>query len=87
MAVLDVEIDSDIIKGIKELATRHYGDDSDSSISRVVEVALEMRLAWRERAGRAGDEIDEPLTRWEFPEVKPEEQCQSIIQSWLFRKK
>ena len=87
MAVLNVEISSDTIKGIKDLAVRHYGDDSDSSISRVIEVALEMRLAWREHAGSAGDEIEEPLVQWEFAEVKPEQQRQPDIQSWLFRRK
>ncbi len=87
MAVLDIEIDSDAMRGIKDLAILHYGDDSDSSICRVVEVALEMRLGWRERVGSPGDEINEPVARWEFSEVRPEQERQTDIQTWLFRRR
>ena len=38
--MLEIEIGSELIDGIKDLAIRHYGDNGDNSVSRVVENAL-----------------------------------------------
>ena len=61
MAEMDIELDSDLIEGVKRLAIRHYGDSSDASISRVGEAALQMRLLWLDLVKEGGNEIDEPV--------------------------
>jgi hypothetical protein len=61
MAEMDIELESDLIVRVRQLAARHYGDDSDASISRVGEAALEMRLLSLELVKEGGDEIDEPI--------------------------
>ena len=47
MGELDVELGGDLVEQVRQLAVHLYGDATDASISRVVEVALEMRLLWQ----------------------------------------
>ena len=61
MAEIDIELDNDMIEGIKRLAARHYGDSSDASMGRVIESAVEMRLLWSHLVKEGGKEIDEPI--------------------------
>lgn len=86
MAEWDIELDSDLIDGIKRLAARHYGEVSDTSIARVTEVALEMRLLWQELVNGGESEIEEPIVNWRFANKQPAEQLPVKIQSLLFRK-
>ena len=60
MAEIDIELDSDLIRGVKRLAVSHYGDSSDTSMARVAESALEMCLLWLDLVKEGGNEIEEP---------------------------
>jgi len=87
MADMEIELDNELIEGIKRLATSYYGDSGDASISRVVGAALEMRLFWEERAKGGPDEIEEPLTNWEFTNVDAmRNENANGVRCWLFRR-
>jgi hypothetical protein len=86
MMDLGIELGEEVIKGIRSIAVRHYGDSEDASVSRVIESALEMRLLSIRLAGRGGHEIEEPVPSWEFVSKQPAKQLPAEIQSWLFRK-
>ena len=83
---LSIELGEQLVKGIRSIAVRHYGDSEDASVSRVIESALEMRLLSMKLAGEAGAQIEEPVAIWEFGDKQPVEQLPAEIQSWLFRK-
>jgi hypothetical protein len=85
MANLDIQGD-ELVEGTKYLALRHYGDASETSIRRVVESALEMRLLSIILVEGGENTIEEPITDWEFTNNKPDEQLPDEIQSWLFRR-
>ena len=85
MANLNIELGEEVINGVRSLAVRHYGDSGDASVSRVVESALEMRLLSIKLAEGGGNEIEEPITRWEFANKRPAKQLPDEIRSWLFR--
>ena len=85
MANINVELGSEVIEGIRSLAVRHYGDNGDASVSRVVESALEMRLLSIRLAEGSGNEIEEPIACWEFANKQPAGQLPEEIRSWLFR--
>lgn len=63
MAELEIELESDLIEQVKHLAVRHYGDSGDTSMSRVAESALKMRLLWLILVKEGGNEIEEPICR------------------------
>lgn len=86
MANLNIELGDEVIKGIRSIAVRHYGDSGDASVNRVIESALEMRLLSMKLAEEGGAEIEEPIADWEFADKQPAEQLPVEIQSWLFRK-
>ena len=81
--MLEIEIGSELIDGIKDLAIRHYGDNGDNSVSRVVEDALLVRLMLLEGLGSAGQEVGEPIINWE----PGNEQTKPEINDWLFRRR
>ena len=43
MADLEIEMDNELISKTKNLALRYFGDDTDVSIARVIELAFRMR--------------------------------------------
>ena len=71
MAEIDIELDSNLIERVKGLAVRHYGDSSDTSMARVTESALEMRLLWLDLVKEGGNEIEEPIYRLKQRERAP----------------
>ena len=83
MGVLDVELSDGLIKDIKDLAERHYGDASDDSIRRVIETALAMRLLWLERVEGAGTQVEEPTVQWESPPRHGGEGADAVLE-WIF---
>lgn len=88
MADLDVELDRDLLEGVRRLAMHLYGDSSDASLARVVEVALEMRLLWQDRASVSADDIEEPVANWEFGgNGSPTERLPHEVAGWLFRRR
>jgi hypothetical protein len=86
MMDLSIGLGDEVIERIKAIAARHYGDNGDASVSRVVESALEMRLLSIKLIDMGRDEIEEPITRWQFVDKKPVEQLPVEIQRQLFRK-
>ena len=86
MANLDIELDDEVIRGIRSIAAHHYGDSGDASVGRVIESALEMRLLSMKLAEQGGTEIEEPMAAWEFANKQPAGQLPVEVQSWLFRK-
>ena len=87
MAELDIELENDLINGIRHLAERHYGDVGDASIARVTEVALEMRLLWQELVQGGESEIEEPVVNWKFMNGESTGQLPAEIQNWLFKRR
>jgi len=87
MAEIDIELDSDLLEGVRRLAIRHYGDSEDVSIDRVVETAFEMRLLWEDLVKGGSNEIEEPLVNWEFAARQQAEQLPPEIRGWLFKRR
>jgi hypothetical protein len=86
MMDLNIELGDEVIERIKAIATSHYGNNRDSSVSRVVESALEMRLLSIRLIDKGRDEIEEPIAHWQFVNNQPTEQLPEEILSQLFRK-
>ena len=84
--MLEIEIGNELIEGIKDLAMRHYGNNEDASVSRVVEDALLVRMVLMEGLGSAGQEVEEPIINWVPQELGGEEPT-AAIQNWLFRRR
>ena len=87
MATLEVEIGADLIKAAKSLALRHYGNDEDTSVSRVIEAALMMRLLWLQLVDVAGREVGEPVANWEFGDDDASEQVDGDLRNLLFKRR
>ena len=87
MANLNIELGDELIKGVRFLAVRHYGDSGDASMRRVVESALEMRLLSIKLAEGGGNEIEEPIMAWEFSSKQSVKQLTGEITDWLFRRR
>ncbi len=87
MTTLDLEINSNLMERIKDLAERHYGNASEVALSRVVETALEMRLLYAERVEEAGGEVEEPIVDWEFGSGPVSEQVRSSVRGFLFKRR
>jgi hypothetical protein len=69
-----------------DLAQRYFGDDSEASVARVVELAFRMRSLWGHSIGVGQQETNEPVSNWEFPESTEKRDNNSGIQNWLFRR-
>ena len=87
MATLEVEIGAELLKVAKNLALRHYGDDGDAAVSRVVEAALMMRILWLHLAEVSGREVGEPLASWEFGDAKDYDQLQEELNDLLLKRR
>ena len=86
MANLDIELGSELVGRVKCLATRHYGDSGDTSIGRVIESALRMRLLATELVEGGGNETEEPIVNLEFTEGESKMEQPADIRDWLFRR-
>ena len=62
---LEIELNDNLVQGVKRLAERHYGDSGSDSVSRVLEDALEVRLICLKRLEESGTDIEEPISNWE----------------------
>jgi hypothetical protein len=88
VAELDIELDKYLIEEVQRLAVHLYGDCSSASFTRVVEVALEMRLLWQDRVYVGGTEIEEPLLNWESAGAgNLDEQLPQQVLGWLFKRR
>lgn len=82
MGTLDVELSSELIKEISDLAERYYGNASDDSIRRVVEEALE---TWLNEMNTNGVEVEEPVARWES--LGRDAHGDDTVRDWLFERR
>jgi hypothetical protein len=86
MVDLDVEMDNDLIAKIRDLAVKYFGDDSDASLTQVIEMAFTMRCLWSRSVRMGQQETDEAISTWEFPESTVKQESSDSIQNWLFRR-
>ena len=86
MGELDVELGGDLVEQVRQLAMHLYGDATDASISRVVEVALQMRLLWQGQANVSSNDIEEPVANWVFSDAGGPitERLPHNLVGWLF---
>ena len=86
MAELEIYLEGKLLEGIRKLAVKHYGEDSEASQKRVVETALEMRIVWSNLVERGQQETNEAVSKWECSESSVTEENTSTISDWLFRR-
>ncbi len=86
MVDLDIDMDNDLSARIRELAVRYFGDDSEVSLLKVLEVAFRMRCLWSRSVEMGQQEIGEAISKWEFPESASKQENSGSIQDWLFRR-
>ena len=60
MAEIELELENELVEGMRRLAARHYGDSGDASVWRVIEAASEMCLLWLNLVEGGGNEMEEP---------------------------
>jgi hypothetical protein len=83
---LEVEMDIGLVDEAYNLAQRYFGDESEASLERVLELAFRMRQLWSRSVERGQLETDEVVSKWEFPESTAKQENNSSIQDWLFRR-
>ena len=86
MIELDIGMDNNLIAKTRELAVRYFGDDSDTSLAQVIEVALKMRSLWSHSIKQGQQETGEAVSKWDFPKSTAKQENNSSIQNWLFRR-
>jgi len=86
MIELDMVMEEDLIGKTRELATRYFGDDSDTSVAQVLEIAFMMRCLWSRSVKQGHQETGEAVSTWEFPESTIKQENSNNIQDWLFRR-
>ena len=85
MVKLELEVNADLLRALRRLAEEYYGDAEDADVARVVEAALEMRLTWADLLQEGRDEVEEPLSIWEFADTEGNETLPSDISEYLFK--
>ncbi len=83
MTRLDVEISARDIDALRRLARAHYGNDTDTSVSKVMEAALALRLEWLSVAGDISHRTQEPVLTW-AEEPLADESEPPAVSEWLF---
>lgn len=83
---LDIVMGDDLISKTRDLAMRYFGDDSDESLARVLQLAFAMRCLWSQSMKGGQHEVDEVVSNWEFSESPVSEENTGTISSWLFRR-
>jgi len=86
MMELDITMENDLITKTRDFATKYFGDDSDASLTQVLEMAFTMRCLWSRSVRMGQQETGEAVSRWEFPESKTDPENSVSIQNWLFRR-
>lgn len=86
MAEIDIYAENSLLDEIARVARRQYGDDSEASVGRVVETALEMRILWSGSITRGQDETEEAVSKWQFPESAATADDENDIRQWIFRR-
>ena len=86
MADLEIEMDNELISQTKNLALRYFGDDTDVSMARVIELAFRMRCLFSRSFISGQEETDEAVSQWQFPESSVTGEDNDKIRRWLFRR-
>lgn len=88
MAIIELEIamDNNLVAKTRELAIQYFGDDSETSLAQVLELAFRMRLLWSRSVRTGQHETGEALSAWEFPESTVNLDNNGGIKNWLFRR-
>ena len=86
MAELEIEMDNELISQTKNLALRYFGDDTDVSMARVIELAFRMRCLFSRSFISGQEETDEAISQWQFPESPVTGEDNDKIRRWLFRR-
>ena len=84
MGTLEIEVNAELLKAVESLAFRHYGDAESSSITRVGEAAIAMRLLWLDLLEPAGHEVEEPVVEWGTEAHGTPGETGSEVREWLF---
>ena len=82
---LEIEMDNELITKMRNLALQYFGDDTDASLGRVLEVAFRMRVLWSGSIIKGQEETDETISQWQFPESAVTGEDSDKIRIWLFR--
>ena len=82
---IDVEMEDELKFHVRSLALKYFGDDTQESISLVLELAFKMRLFFSNSVKKCQNEIGEPVSNWDFTESS--EPNTDNVQAWLFRRK
>ena len=85
MAKLELELSADLIKELRRLAQRHYGDAGEVAVGRVVEVAVEMRLLWEGHVTHGSGDLEEPVSHWEFDDNSGKRPLPDGVTDWMFK--
>ncbi len=83
---LEIEMNNELITKTRNLALRYFGDDTDVSLARVLEVAFKMRRLWSCSVISGQEETDEAVSQWQFPESPVTGKDNDDINRWLFRR-
>ena len=83
---LDIVMGDDLIGKTRDLAVRYFGNDSDESLARVLQLAFAMRRLWSQSVQGGQHEVDEVVSNWESCESAVSEGNTGTISSWLFRR-
>jgi len=86
MIELDIVMENDLITKTRDLAVRYFGDDSEASLTQVLEMAFTMRCLWSRSVRMGQQETGEAVSTWEFPESTTNREINVSIQNWLFRR-
>ena len=84
MGTLEIEVNAELLKAVESLAFRHYGDAGSSSITRVCEGAIAMRLLWLDLLEPGGQEVGEPVVEWGTEGHGTPGETGSEVREWLF---
>ena len=86
MIELDIVMENDLITKTRDLAVRYFGDDSEASLTQVLEMAFTMRCLWSRSVRMGQQETGEAVSTWELPESTTSRENNVSIQNWLFRR-
>ena len=71
MVDLEIEAETELIGKVENLALKYFGDTSDVSKGRVLEVGFRIRRLWSQLVESCGKEVDEPTYRLKEAERTP----------------
>jgi hypothetical protein len=83
---LDIVMDEDLVGKTRDLAVRYFGDDSDESLARVLQLAFAMRCLWSQSVQEGQQEVDEVVSNWEFSQSRVSDEKTGTVSTWLFRR-